>query len=200
MATAPEHRRHCQDFVTDIAALCTRPAVRTALKRGRGRPVEDCLDLTPHLSRLTRSHGARRAHYTVAALIALTTPSVPETADPFDENTTPTARPDTVDDPYRTPAWRRRPDLGTTLATAVRDHGFNPGRTEDDLKVLVRLAEDQLHRRLPALAERLASAGLRPDWAVLLDDLALRAHTAGQVGTRWLDNFYLHLDTVKDPA
>ncbi|SDS49903.1 CRISPR-associated protein Cse2 (CRISPR_cse2) [Streptomyces sp. TLI_053] len=198
MATAPEHRRHCQDFVTDIAALCTRPGIRAVLKRGRGRPVEDCLDLTPHLSRLTRGHGARRAHYTVAALIALTTPTVPAATDPFDENTTPAA--DTGEDPYRTPAWRRRPDLGTTLATAARDHGFNPGRTEDDLKVLVRLGEDQTHRRLPALAERLAAAGLRPDWAVLLDDLAVRAHTAGQVGTRWLDNFYLRLDTVKDPT
>ncbi|CAN3985927.1 type I-E CRISPR-associated protein Cse2/CasB [Kitasatospora purpeofusca] len=198
MATAPEHRRHCQDFVTGIAALCARPAVRTALKRGRGRPVEDCLDLTPHLSRLTRGHGARRAHYTVAALIALTTPSVPVATDLLDENTTPTA--DAGDDPYQAPVWRRRPDLGTTLATAVRDHGFNPGRTEDDLKVLVRLGEDQLHRRLPTLCERLASAGLRPDWAVLLDDLAVRAHASGRVGTRWLDNFYLCLDTVKDPV
>lgn len=202
MATALEHRRHCQEFTTEIAGLCTQPAVRTALRRGRGRPVEDCLDLTPHLTRLTRGHGARRAHYTVASLIALTTPTVPEIADPdpLGQDAAPAARPDAGEDPYQAPVWRRRPDLGTTLATAVHHGHFNPGSTEDHLRVLVRLGDDQLHRRLPAVAERLAPAGLRPDWAVLLDDLTVRTYAPGQVGTRWLDNFYRHLDTAKDHA
>ncbi|MFJ4188954.1 type I-E CRISPR-associated protein Cse2/CasB [Kitasatospora sp. NPDC089509] len=200
MAAAPEHRRHCQEFVTQITDLCTRPAVRTVLKKGRGRPVEDCLGLTPHLSRLTRGHGARRAHYTVASLIALTTPTVPGTADPFDEETTSARPPDAGEESYQTAVWRRRADLGTTLATAIHHGSLNPGPTEDRLKILVRLGDDQLHRRLPTLVEHLAAAGTRPDWAVLLDDLALRAYAPGQVGTRWLDNFYQRLDTVKDPA
>ncbi|GAA0439779.1 type I-E CRISPR-associated protein Cse2/CasB [Streptomyces luteireticuli] len=226
MPTLSERRRHYEAFTAHATLLCTDPGVRRALRDGRGRPVEDCLGLHRHLTRHTAGHGARRAHYTVASLIALAdpptprpptephpTPEHPAPAAPGALTTTPAPTPgdpppppsaaDTGTnnpDPYRSSIWRCHPNLGTTLATAVRRAGYNESRTEETLHLLVRLGDDQLHRRLPSLTKRLLDDGLTPRWPVLLDDLAQRTYDRNPVGTRWLDAFYLTLDaTVKGP-
>ncbi|MCC3772754.1 type I-E CRISPR-associated protein Cse2/CasB [Streptomyces sp. UNOC14_S4] len=235
MPTTTERRHHYQTFTAQVHQLCTDPGVRRTLRDGRGRPVKDCLDLHRYLTRRTAGHGARRAHYTVAALIALadppdprpagehhqaeeqnqeehhqhahhcadTAPHHPEPAPPHPEShapdrlddRTPPARPSTgpaEENPYQGAAWHQRPNLGTTLATAVQAADYNPARTEEMLRVLVHLGDDQLHRRLPSLVKRLLDNGLTPDWTVLLDDLAQRPYDRNPVGTRWLDAFYLH--------
>ncbi|MEU6406142.1 hypothetical protein [Streptomyces sp. NPDC046985] len=100
---------------------------------------------------------------------------------------------------YTTAAWRKRPNLGVTLARAVRRAGFNEDRTDDLLHVIVRVDDDHLHQHLlPSLTDRLLRAGLAWDWPVLLDDLAVRVFDPDQVATRWLDAFYLTLNPIKD--
>ncbi|WP_282704030.1 type I-E CRISPR-associated protein Cse2/CasB [Streptomyces sp. CC219B] len=102
-------------------------------------------------------------------------------------------------DPYTTAAWRKRPNLGVSLARAVRRAGFNEDRTDDLLHVIVRVGDDHLHQHLlPCLTDRLLHAGLAWDWPVLLDDLAARVYDPDQVATRWLDAFYLTLNPIKD--
>ncbi|MGX8910211.1 type I-E CRISPR-associated protein Cse2/CasB [Streptomyces netropsis] len=233
MPTITERRRHYQDFTAQVRQLCTDPGVRRTLRGGRGRPVEDCLDIHRYLARRTAAHGARRAHYTVAALIALADPLEPHGTDEPEENHAdernryaakhcagaaprPTerlpeskgpapgepagqfqsAQASTEDNPFQGAAWLQRTNLGATLATAVRDADYNEARTDEMLRTLVRLGDDQLHRRLPSLIKRLLDNGLTPDWAVLLDDLAQRYYDRNAVGTRWLDAFYLHPPTT----
>lgn len=181
MTTREEHRRHYDAFVTQIRELCQTPAIRHALATGRGRPVIQCEDLHKYLSRRTYGHGARRAHYTVAALIALDRAPLPESHE-GDE-----APPD----------WGRRPNLGATLARAVHAGAFNAGPTDDQLQLLRRLASNTLHPLLPHLVDRLLRAGQRPDWAVLLEDLAQWDYARSKVATRWLDAYYLA--TQPDP-
>lgn len=208
IVTAAGRRRHYEQFSADIAALCRTPAVRVAVRAGRGRSVKDCLDAPGVLRRLAHGHGAARAHYTVAALIAL--------ADPLAHLRTPASQsavtgpapdpaavadadpaPEPALDAYQSGVWRRRPNLGATLALAVRRGGWSETRTEDLLRVLVRVGEDQLHRRLPALAERLVRDGFTPDWPVLLDDLARRPFDRNEVATAWQDSFYLALPPAR---
>jgi CRISPR-associated protein Cse2 (CRISPR_cse2) len=212
MPTLAEHRRSYEAFTTQVSDLCTDRATRRALQHGRGRPVNDCLDLHRHLSTLTPRHAARRAYYTVASLIALADPLAP---DPPHSTTPPTLHPPNEaipPPPTATPptvpqnaeryggAWYRRPNLGFTLATAVHRADFNEDRTDDLLNVLARLGDDQLHRRLPSLASRLLAAGITPDWPVLLGDLIQRGYDRGQVSTRWLDAFYLTLTAAPKDA
>ena len=219
--TTTDRRRAYSAYVTQVLDLCRDNGTRSALKLGRGRPVDDCDGaIHRHLSRLTYGTPARRAHYTLACLIALVgapAPARPEddpaaadgegtdgdSAGASDAETTAAAGPPGGDDnPYHRTAWRRRPNLGTTLATAVRRAGFTPGRTEEALDVLTRVSTDQAHRRLPALIERLTRAHLLPDWAVLLEDLAERDLNPGRVRTRWFDAYYQTLDatTFKDAS
>lgn len=239
MPTAAERRRHYQHFTTEILELCTDPGVRRDLQDGRGRPVKECLRMHKYLTVRTTGHGQRRAHYTVASLIALAdplealrtrpTPAPRQTADepaahvsaadpclpPDDPSGTPTTpgRTATDDpaptpsdapgpgqpDPYTTAAWRKRPNLGVTLARAVRRADFNEDRTDDLLHVIVRVDDDHLHQHLlPSLTDRLLRAGLACDWPVLLDDLTARGFDPDQVATRWLDAFYLTLNPIKD--
>ncbi|MGI5473352.1 type I-E CRISPR-associated protein Cse2/CasB [Streptomyces sp. CA-132043] len=181
MATRDEHRQHYDAFVTQIQELCQTPAIRHTLATGRGRPIAQCLDLHKYLSRRTSGHGARRAHYTVAALIALDRASLPE---PHEGDEAP-------------PDWKRRPNLGTTLALAVHTGALNAGPTEDHLQLMRRLTADTLHPLLPHLIDHLLQKGRRPDWAVLLEDLAQWDYDRGQVATRWLDAYYL--TTQPDP-
>ncbi|MGP3946533.1 hypothetical protein [Streptomyces sp. 6N106] len=102
-------------------------------------------------------------------------------------------------DPYTAAAWRKRPNLGVTLARAVRQADFQEDSTDDLLHVIVHVGDDHLHEHvLPSLTDRLLRAGLAWDWPVLLDDLALRVFDPDQVGTRWLDAFYLTLNPLKD--
>ncbi|MFJ1847422.1 type I-E CRISPR-associated protein Cse2/CasB [Streptomyces sp. NPDC088146] len=206
MTTAAEHRASCDAFVAHVHLLCAEPGVRVRLSRGRGRPVEECAPMDRYLSRRTAHRTGRRAYYTVAGLIATAGPQAH----------TPGVRPDpdndtglmTVGDdlgallvapvepaPAPSPpdpaAWFARPNLGATLATAVRKAGHGAERTEDLLGVLTRLSDDQLHRRLPAAVTRLLKDGITSDWGVLLHDLVQRPHHRDQVGLRWRDAFYL---------
>ncbi|MEV0695552.1 type I-E CRISPR-associated protein Cse2/CasB [Streptomyces sp. NPDC050388] len=211
MPTAAEHRASCDAFVAHVHLLCAEPGVRACLSRGRGRPVEECAPMDRYLSRRTAQRTGRRAYYTVASLIAAAGPQAH----------TPGVRPDPNDhtsllsleddpgllvapaDPAPSPpdpaAWFTRPNLGATLATAVREAGHGAERTEDLLSVLTRLSDDQLHRRLPAPVTRLLKDGITPDWGVLLHDLVQRPHQRDQVGLRWRDAFYLATPKPRRP-
>jgi hypothetical protein len=102
-------------------------------------------------------------------------------------------------DPYTTAAWRKRPNLGVTMARAVRRADFNEDRADELLHVIVRVGDDHLHQHLlPSLTDRLLRVGIAWDWPVLLDDLAVRVFDPDQVATRWLDAFYLTLNPIKD--
>ncbi|MGI5401469.1 hypothetical protein ACQEVG_38085 [Streptomyces sp. CA-135486] len=241
MSTAAERRRHYQDFTAEVLELCTDLGVRRDLQDGRGRPVKECLRMHKYLTVRTAGHGQRRAHYTVASLIALAdplealrtrpTPAPRQTADELAAQPSPAAphlsaaspsgtpavpsrtaadnplpspsdapSPGQLDpDAYTATAWRKRPNLGVTMARAVRRADFNEDRTDDLLHVIVRVGDDHLHQHLlPSLTGRLLRAGLVWDWPVLLDDLAVRVFDPDQVATRWLDAFYLTLNPIKD--
>ncbi|MEV7283029.1 type I-E CRISPR-associated protein Cse2/CasB [Streptomyces sp. NPDC093252] len=232
MPTAAERRRHYQHFTDEILELCTDPGIRKDLQDGRGRPVKECLRLHRYLTVRTTGHGQRRAHYTVASLIAQadpldalrprpantphpahespapappqpspdqpggSTPPTPSRTPPDGPAPTPDGPPP---DPWTAAVWRKRPNLGVTLAHAVRRADFNEQRTDDLLHVIVRVGDDHLHQHLlPSLTSRLLRAGHPWDWPVLLDDLASRVFDPDQVATRWLDAFYLTLNPVKD--
>ncbi|MFE3328857.1 hypothetical protein [Streptomyces sp. NPDC059176] len=241
MPTAAERRRHYQDFTAEVLGLCSDPGVRRDLRDGRGRPVKECLRMHKYLTVRTTGHGQRRAHYTVASLIALAdpleasrtrpTPAPGQTADELTAQPSPAApclpsgEPSSVPavpsraaadgpppnpsdapgpgqpdpDRYTAAAWRKRPNLGVTLARAVRRADFNEDRTDDLLHVIVRVGDDHLHQHLlPSLTDRLLRTQLAWDWPVLLDDLAARVFDPDQVATRWLDAFYLTLNPIKD--
>ena len=238
--TATDYRRHCQEFTTTVTALCTDPGVRRDLRDGRGRDIKECLRLHRYLTVLTAGHGHRRAHYTLASLIALADPLADLRTQPTPQPVpAPAPRPDpapverppgeeqgpaaspatsretdpsdpaplaadistTEDAAYATGVWRKRPNLGATLARAVRQAGFNEDRTENLLHTIVRVDDDHLFPHiLPSLAGRLLRAGVTPDWPVLLEDLSLRAFDSDRVGTRWLDAFYLALTQVSAPT
>ncbi|MFD7854514.1 type I-E CRISPR-associated protein Cse2/CasB [Streptomyces microflavus] len=209
MPTTTEHRASCDEFVAHIHDLCAFPGTRVRLGRGRGRPVEECAPMDRYLARRTAHRAGRRAYYTVASLIASAgpqahTPGVrPEQKDPVILMTTGKDA-DTLGPPLVAPAapapavsapdpatWFARPNLGATLATAVRTAGHSAGRTEDTLSVLTRLSDDQLHRRLPSTVTRLLKDNVTPDWGVLLYDLVQRPYQRDQVALRWRDAFYL---------
>ncbi|MEV7203466.1 type I-E CRISPR-associated protein Cse2/CasB [Streptomyces griseoluteus] len=89
--TTAQRRAHYDAFVAEVIGLCAVNGVRSALASGRGRPVEQCDRMKPYLVARIGAFGARRAHYTVASLIAaqrhLThedAPYTPETAFPAD--------------------------------------------------------------------------------------------------------------------
>ncbi|MEV6886160.1 type I-E CRISPR-associated protein Cse2/CasB [Streptomyces sp. NPDC051135] len=203
MPTAAEHHASCDAFVAHIHLLCAEPGVRVRLSRGRGRPVEECAPMDRYLARRTAHRQGRRAYYTVASLIAMAgpqshTPGVRPNPDAGLLN--PEDGPDGLlvapVEPASPPkpdpaAWYARPNLGATLATAVRRAGHGAERTESLLHVLTRLSDDQLHRRLPAPVTRLLQDGITPDWAVLLNDLVQRPYRRDKVGLRWRDAFYL---------
>lgn len=217
MPTAIESRRQYEEFTTDITELCQQdPAARRALRQGRGRPVEQCGPMTRYLARRTAGHGSRRAHYTVAGLIAAIDPldeiratlrpphedqiddpgrELPAAGTPTAPATTgsdpaaPTAGGD--QDPLSTRLWRARPNLGTTLAHAVNRAGFHAEHTSDLLHVLLKVGDDQMQRRLPSTVARLLRAGLTPHWPVLLDDLIEYRFQPDRVALRWQDGFYL---------
>ena len=71
MLTTAQRRAHYDDFVAQVIDLCTDNGIRADLASGRGRPVEDCDRMQPHLIRHVAGFGARRSHYTIAGLIAM---------------------------------------------------------------------------------------------------------------------------------
>ncbi|GAA3797447.1 hypothetical protein GCM10022403_034180 [Streptomyces coacervatus] len=175
MPSRDDYRAHCDAYVAAVRDLCTTPEIRSALEDGRGKPVDHCQRLHPCLSRLTHKQPDRRAHYTLACLIA---------------HERPDRRPITpAPDPDQPVAWRSRPNLGATLARAAQ--GRTDGPYEKELHVLIRLSEDLLHRRLPGLTRQLLGAGCPPDFAVLLADLTYWSSNRLSIATRWQDAFYL---------
>lgn len=220
-----DYRRHCEYFTAQVAGLCEDPGVRRDLREGRGRPVDECRRMHRYLSVRTAGHGHRRVHYTVAGLIALadpleaerdrptppprdaqpplpaagTAPATDRQAVPLPVPGRPTPPPD-AEHPYTTPVWGKRPNLGVTLARAVRDAGFHESSTDDLLHTIAVVDDDHLHPHiLPSLTGRLLRARITPDWPVLLEDLSLRAFDTDKVATRWLDGFYRTLtDPIKD--
>lgn len=214
MPTTAEHRASCDEFVTYIHELCADPGTRVRLSRGRGRPVEECAPMDRYLARRTAYRAGRRAYYTVASLIATAgpqahTPGVrPEPEDPVVLMATskdatgshhaslvlPT-EPAPAGSALGPAAWFARPNLGATLAAAIR----TAGHTEDTLTVLARVDDDQLHRRLPSTVTRLLKDNVTPDWGVLLYDLVQRTYQQDRVGLRWRDAFYLAAPEPRRP-
>ncbi|MFI9833755.1 type I-E CRISPR-associated protein Cse2/CasB [Streptomyces sp. NPDC051913] len=220
--TTAQRRAHYDTFVNEVIDVCAVNGARAALASGRGRPVEECARMKPYLVARIGSFGARRAHYTVASLIAAQRhlahedgPYAPETPSPTDSIEEParpgfgTAGDEQMGDrlgegaggkptsPWAGRAWRARPNLGTTLALAVIRHGFKQSRMDDRLRVLTRLPTPMLHPRLWTLTSHLASRdAARLDFAVLLDDLAWwdedRLHTAD----RWSESYFRTLDRL----
>ncbi|MFI1035229.1 type I-E CRISPR-associated protein Cse2/CasB [Streptomyces sp. NPDC020951] len=212
--TTAQRRAHYDDFVTDIIDLCAVNGVRAALASGRGRPVEHCARMRSYLVARIGPFGARRAHYTIASLIAEQRdlhrqhgPYRPETALPHSASTAGDAlRTDTpdgletgasddaaadADESTSSPgqdtngrAWRARPNLGTSLALAVTRHGFKQNRMDEQMKILIRLPTSLLHPRLWTLASHLNSRG-----AARLDFAVLLADLA------WWDDNRLHIAT-----
>lgn len=216
MTSTAERREHYDTFVADVLTLCADRGVRADLRTGRGRPLTQCPRLHQHLARRVAGHGAKRAHYTVASLIALThaatgssrhPPKPPETDHLGTASLLPApqtatgqpapplhaVQPDTQESGAAQPAprWRTRPNLGATLAIAAHRRVLNAATTPQRLHTLTRLSADLLHPRLPALADRLAAARLPLDFAVLLEDLAWWDVDRDEIATRWLEAFYL---------
>ncbi|MGW7304285.1 type I-E CRISPR-associated protein Cse2/CasB [Streptomyces sp. NPDC054835] len=218
MTSPDEHRARYDDFAVNIHELCTNPGIRTTLAKGRGRPVEQCGFMDRYLTRSTAGRPGRRAHYTIASLIALAGPAAhtpgvrpaphPATLAGQPQSTTASDLPAMPDGPAITPVartakapvdWVKRPNLGATFAAAVTTRGYSEQRTGEQLHILTRLGDDQVHRRLPSHITRLLGDGLTPDWAVLLSDLIQRPYQRDAVSLRWRDSFYLSLDAPGRP-
>ncbi|MEU5182236.1 CRISPR-associated protein Cse2 [Streptomyces longwoodensis] len=151
--TTAQRRAHYDDFVRQVITLCAVNGIRADLNSGFGRPVAECSRMPEHLTRHIAGFGARRAHYTVASLIALHRdlpheegtyqPEQPAPGKDQDATTTPAANTAPAPDPSGSVAaastaerpWRRRPDLGTHLAIAVARYGFKEATMTNRVKV-----------------------------------------------------------------
>ena len=206
MPTPTEQRReHYDTFVTEVKGLCHDNGIRAALATGRGRPVEQCRKLHRFLTVPVAGHGAKRAHYTVASLIALQRPEsapddLPPEPVPPDQPPPPAAlaAASTAGAPQPV-SWRARPNLGTSLAWGILRSGFQPGPTEQRLHTLIRLDADLLQPFLPSVVTRLLRVGITPDFAVLLEDLAWWDHDRDKITTRWLESFHLTTASIHLP-
>ncbi|MEU5314795.1 type I-E CRISPR-associated protein Cse2/CasB [Streptomyces sp. NPDC021562] len=215
--TTAQRRAHYDDFVHQVITLCAVNSIRADLASGFGRPVAECPRMPEHLTRHIAGFGARRAHYTVAGLIALHR-DLPHEDDPYrpdllhpdpGKNQDSPATPDTTRaaspqhiQPLAQPAtparpWRSRPDLGTHLAIAVARYGFKEASMTNRVKVLTGLDTSLLHPQLWALAGHLHSRGAaRLDFAVLLEDLAWWDDDRMEIAARWRENYFLALHTL----
>jgi hypothetical protein len=88
-------------------------------------------------------------------------------------------------------AWRRRPDLGRTLAEAVLRRAIAHDSATRRLRALGKLSTDLLHPRLPALTKFLDQAGLDTDFAVLLDNLVWWDTDRARITSAWTLSFHL---------
>ncbi|WP_329130370.1 type I-E CRISPR-associated protein Cse2/CasB [Streptomyces sp. NBC_00670] len=212
--TTAQRRAHYDDFVHQVITLCAVNGIRADLNSGFGRPVAECSRMPEHLTRHIAGFGARRAHYTVASLIALHRdlphedgPYRPELPTPGKnpDTTAPTATaapaadhlaPASAASPAERP-WRSRPDLGTHLAIAVARYGFKEATMTNRVKTLTRLDTSLLHPRLWTLTGHLNSRGAaRLDFAVLLEDLAWWDDDRLETAARWRENYFLTLHTL----
>jgi len=196
MLSRDERRRHYDSYVGHIRDLCRTPRIRKRLEEGRGRPVEQCAGMDRYLIKPAAGFGARRAHYTVASLLAMErpardwrdgTPHPPP--DPGPDN------PQTAPAPALADDWAHRPTLGAALAQAARSHAHAAAGLQRDLEVLGVLSADLLHRHLPHIIRHLLKLDAVCDFARLLEDLAQWDFARPQVTSRWRHDFYL---TVPD--
>ncbi|MFD5407039.1 type I-E CRISPR-associated protein Cse2/CasB [Streptomyces griseorubiginosus] len=215
--TTAQRRAHYDDFVHQVITLCQVNGIRADLNSGFGRPVAECTRMPEHLTRHIAGFGARRAHYTVASLIALhrdlpheAGPYQPELPIPVSSRNPDTTAPAAATAPansHPAPAlppaasperpWRSRPDLGTHLAIAVARHGFKEATMTNRVKTLTRLDTTLLHPRLWTLTGHLNSRGAaRLDFAVLLEDLAWWDDDRLETAARWRENYFLTLHTL----
>ncbi|MFJ8010592.1 type I-E CRISPR-associated protein Cse2/CasB [Streptomyces fagopyri] len=197
MPSRDERRSHYDDFVAHVRTLCHIPRIRSRLENGRGQPLTECPRMDAYLVKPCQGFGARRAHYTIASLIALerpvpnwteTTPSTPPTH-PATDNPPKGAEPPPPD------SWARRPNLGRILADAARAHPRTAAGWQREVEVMGVLSADLLHTRLPHTVQRLLHLGVACDFAVLLEDLAQWDFDPLDVAGRWRHAFYL---TVPD--
>ncbi|WP_329266651.1 CRISPR-associated protein Cse2 [Streptomyces sp. NBC_01451] len=141
--TTAQRREHYDDFVAAVLDLCATNSIRSDLASGRGRPLEECgARMQQYLVARVSRYGARRAHYTVASLIAMQRHLVhedglytPEFAVPApDDSTTeaarlPAAESDSpLDEPAHTPVPGSSPAGGPVAGerTAVRHWRARP--------------------------------------------------------------------------
>ncbi|MET7988728.1 type I-E CRISPR-associated protein Cse2/CasB [Streptomyces sp. NPDC005281] len=197
MPSRDERRRHYDAFVAHVRGLCRTPRIRSRLENGRGQPLTECPRMDAYLVKPCQGFGARRAHYTIASLIALERP-VPDWT-----QTTPSSpahRGLHLDDPLESESalldgWSRRPNFGRTLADSARAHPHTAAGWQREVEVMGVLSADLLHTRLPHTIRRLLNLGLACDFAVLLEDLAQWDFDPLEVAGRWRHAFYL---TVPD--
>ena len=225
MTTAEQARADHDLFVDTVRTLCQDPAARKALARGRGRRISHCAEAHRYLAATVFHHPVRqyapRAHYTVACLIAATSPrripaqpppAEPPQAGPSAVDTAPAPAPPaddaartgnapatpSADEPAAQPAdmqavWRRRPNLGRSLAEAVMHQALAHDSAARRLRALGRLSTDLLHPRLPALTALLDRAGGDVDFAVLLNDLTWWDTDRARITSAWTLSFHLAL-------
>ncbi|MEX3105999.1 MULTISPECIES: type I-E CRISPR-associated protein Cse2/CasB [unclassified Streptomyces] len=174
--------RPSEEFVAAVVLLCREKRAQSDLRTGLGRPVERCNRFHRHVVRLLPDDGmhydAKRAHYAVAALIA----ARPRVARDADE--------ERAGDTEPVPQWRKRPNLGASLAMAVNAGVIKPNSAEGDLHLFARQSSDAFHVRLPALTRHLLTGGIAVDWAVLLEDLTWWNRDRDRIATRWLESYF----------
>ncbi|MDH6120954.1 CRISPR system Cascade subunit CasB [Kitasatospora sp. GAS204A] len=189
---------HARAFVGWIDQRChADPGVRSALRRGVGRPLDD----VPFMHRYVvnwltadhlRSPDIQRAYYTVASLIAnqrrdqyaaaKQKPPVGEADTPSNEQESSTA----------TPQRRYGTSLGTAFAAAVDKgtDGIRESSAETRLNLLTRQSVNGLHRHLPGAVRQLRDKNVEVDWAQLLVDLTRWHRHSGSIKRRWLQDYY----------
>ncbi|GAA0986086.1 hypothetical protein GCM10009555_062740 [Acrocarpospora macrocephala] len=192
------------------------PGRRSALRRSLGRPVEDDLARKAHSvvapwlpADRTRS-AVEKAYYSVAALIAAqprgrSAQHSPDTEVEPGRETAPAVLLPIHNEPAAEPggegetgdtgrpkkkAGRQTTSLGGTLGRAVADKKLTADTVEARLHLLCRQNIPGLHRHLPGLVRRLATAEVEPDWGRLLRDLSRWEYERGQVTKWWLQDFY----------
>ncbi|EST31535.1 type I-E CRISPR-associated protein Cse2/CasB [Streptomyces niveus] len=204
MSTSTSWRSHRDDrrerrdrFVAEITGLCAEGGTRADLRSGLGRSVNQCGRMHRYLARrVPEGSYGEHAYYAVAALIADRPRAVRDAqaaiaVKPTDENARQGQDPGNADDtPKAAPVpWERRPNLGTSLALAVRA-GMKEGSAESHLRLLTRQSFTSVHPRLHSLLRYAQDKGAEIDWAVLLDDLVGWDTDRDAVATRWLQSFY----------
>lgn len=196
-ASRDDRRARRERFVAEITLLCADHGTRADLRSGLGRPVKQCGRMHRYLARRVpeNSYG-EHAFYAVAALIADRPRAILDAqsaiaAKPTDTEAGRARNPGNTDDGAKAAAapWERRPNLGTSLALAVRA-GMKEGSAESHLRLLTRQSFTSVHPRLHSLVRYAQDKGAEVDWAVLLDDLVGWDTDRDAVATRWLQSFY----------
>ncbi|GAA2136836.1 hypothetical protein GCM10009760_16660 [Kitasatospora kazusensis] len=191
---------HARAFVRWIDQRChADPGVRSALRRGVGRPLDD----VPYMHKFVvnwlnaehlRTSDAQRAYYAVASLIAAQRRDQYAAAKNSTTKNTPDAAATTSPErPYGT-------SLGAAYAQAVAkgsESGIRESSAETRLNLLTRQSVNGLHRHLPGAVRQLRDKQVDIDWAQLLVDLSRWNRHSGSIKRRWLQDFYRARRTVE---